>query len=151
MDFNTYLRLNCRLSLLLVKIDLYFDLHLILIKKYFNFGVKITFANKSLEKLANDDRQMLNALGKNRATLFRRRLAQLADASSLEDLRYIAGNFHELKNDRKGQWSCNLDQPYRLIFTPHENPIPMNKDGQYIWLEIFGIDILEIVNYHKEK
>lgn len=124
---------------------------MILIKKYYNFVVKISFANKTIEKLANDDRKMLKTLGKTRAILFRRRLAQLADAVSLEDLRHLAGNFHELRNNRKGQWSCDLDQPYRLIFTPHENPIPINNDGQYIWLVIFGVDIIEIFNYHKEK
>jgi len=45
---------------------------------------------------------------------------------------------------------CDLDQPYRLIFEPHENPIPANEHGQYIWLKIAGIEIIEIVNYHKE-
>ena len=35
----------------------------------------------------------------------------------------------------KGQWACNLDQPYRLIFVPQENPIPTNEDGKCIWIE----------------
>jgi len=26
----------------------------------------------------------------------------------------------------------------------------MNEHAQYIWLEIKGVDIVEIVNYHKE-
>jgi proteic killer suppression protein len=113
--------------------------------------VKISFADKKLEKMANDDRKMLSALGKIRATILRRRLTQLEDAATLEEVRYLAGNYHELKNDRKGQWGCDLDQPYRLVFTPHENPIPTNEDGQYIWLEITGVEVIDIVNYHKEK
>ena len=113
--------------------------------------MEITFTDKKLEKLANDDRKILKELGKIRATILRRRLTQLEDAITLEEVRNLPGNYHELKNDRKGQWSCDLDQPYRLVFTPHENPIPINADGQYIWLEITGVEVIEIINYHKEK
>lgn len=56
--------------------------------------------------------------------------------------------YHELTGDRKGQWACDLDQPYRLIFEPHENPIPTDNSGKYIWLEIKGVEILEITDYH---
>jgi proteic killer suppression protein len=113
--------------------------------------VTITFADKKLEKLVNDDRRMLKELGKQRATVLRRRLTQLEDAATLEEVRNLPGYFHELKNDRKGQWACNLDQPYRLVFTPHEKPIPANADGQYSWLEISGVEVIGIINYHKEK
>ena len=113
--------------------------------------MKITFTHKKLDKIANDDRKMVKELGKLRATILRRRLTQLEDAATLEEVRNLPGNYHELKNNRKGQWGCDLGQPYRLVFTPHENPIPSNADGQYIWLEITGVEIIEIINYHKEK
>jgi proteic killer suppression protein len=113
--------------------------------------VKITFKNKKLEKLVNNDREMVKELGKIRATILRRRLTQLEDAKTLEAIRFFPGNYHELKNNRKGQWSCDLDQPYRLIFTPQEKTIPTNEDGQYIWIEISELEVIEIINYHKEK
>jgi proteic killer suppression protein len=113
--------------------------------------VKITFSDKKLEKLANDDRRMLKELGKLRAEKLKARLTQLRFATSLEDVRFLPGNFHELSHNRKGQWACDLDQPYRMVFIPHENPIPANDAGQYLWLEITGIEIVEIINYHKEK
>lgn len=113
--------------------------------------MKITFSDKKLRKLANDDRLMVKELGKERAKLLRRRLNQLEDAENLEQVRHLPGHYHELTGNRKGQWACDLDQPYRLIFTPHENPIPANEDGQYIWLEITGVEIIEVTNYHKEK
>jgi proteic killer suppression protein len=94
---------------------------------------------------------LIKEFGKLRAEKIRLRLTQLEDALTLEDVRYLAGNYHELINDRKGQWACDLDQPFRLIFEPHENPIPTDKDGRYIWIEITGVEIIEIVNYHKEK
>lgn len=113
--------------------------------------MKITFADRKFEKLANDDRKLVKEFGKLRAEKIKTRLAQLLFVTTLEDVRYLPGNYHELRNDRKGQWSCDLDQPYRLVFTPHAYPIPVNDDGQYIWFEITGIKVIEIINYHKEK
>lgn len=113
--------------------------------------MEITFTDKKLEKLANDDRKLVKEFGKLRAEKIKARLAQLRFAATLEDVRNLPGNYHELTSNRKGQWACDLDQPYRLVFTPHENPIPSNKHGQYIWLEITGVEIIEVVNYHKEK
>lgn len=108
----------------------------------------ITFSNKKLSKIANDDRKMQKVLGARRAKLFRRRLTQLSASKTLEDVRALPGNYHELKGNRKGQWACDLDQPYRLVFTPQERPIPTNNNGLYCWLEISGIEIIEIINYH---
>jgi proteic killer suppression protein len=113
--------------------------------------MEISFTDKKLAKLVNDDRKLEREFGKIRAEKIRTRLSQLRGATTLEDVRNLAGNYHELKSNRKGQWACDLDQPYRLVFTPHENPIPTNVNGQYIWIEISGVEIIEIINYHKEK
>jgi proteic killer suppression protein len=77
--------------------------------------------------------------GKERANLFLRRLIELEGASSLEECRNLPGKYHAFVGDRKGQWACNLEHPYRLIFEPHENPIPTDSSGRYIWIEIKGI------------
>ena len=115
------------------------------------FAMNITFDKKKLEQYANNDRLALKDLGKIRAALYKERLDDIRAATTLEDIRHLPGNFHELKSNRKGQWACDLDQPYRLVFEPHENPIPTNENGQYIWIDIKGVEILEIVNYHKER
>ncbi len=111
----------------------------------------ISFADKDLKKWADDDRKALKEMGKLRAGTYKRRLTQLQVATTLEDVRYLAGNYHELKNNRKGQWACDLDQPYRLVFKPQEEPIPTNEVGQYTWSAINGVELIEIINYHKEK
>lgn len=113
--------------------------------------MEITFADKKFGELANDDRKRVKEFGKLRADKIKARLTQLMAATNLEEVRYLPGNFHELTNNRKGQWACDLDQPYRLVFTSHERPIPTNEHGQYVWMEITGIEVIEIVNYHKEK
>ena len=93
--------------------------------------------------MANDDRFAIRKLGTIRAGLYKARLDDLAAAFSLEDVRYLPGHFHELKEDRKGQWACDLDQPYRLIFQPHEEPIPEDENGRYIWIEIKGEESIQ--------
>lgn len=108
----------------------------------------ITFDNNKLRKYANDDRLAVKNLGNRVAEIYKRRLDDLEAAESLEDVRYLPGNFHELVGNRKGQWACDLVQPYRLIFTPLENPIPTDKDGKYIWIKIKEVEIIEIIDYH---
>lgn len=140
--------MKCHLVLLLGVI--FFDLHFVLTKINI-FVVDIIFIDKKFGELVNDDRKCIKEFGALRAKKIRIRLAQLSTASSLEEIRYVPGNYHELTSIRKGQWACDLDHPYRLIFTPLEYPIPTNEDGQYVWIEIKGVVIKEIVNYHKEK
>ncbi|WP_353547581.1 type II toxin-antitoxin system RelE/ParE family toxin [Rhinopithecimicrobium faecis] len=76
------------------------------------------------------------------------RLSDLNTADTLEDVRHLPGKYHELGENRKGQWACHLDGNYRLVFKPHEDPIATNEDGQYVWVEILGIEIIEVVDYH---
>jgi proteic killer suppression protein len=110
--------------------------------------MNITFANNRLSILANDDRKRLKEMGKVRSEKYRLRLNQIQIAQTLEDVRNLPGNYHELLGNRKGQWACDLDQPYRLIFEPHEKPIPTDGHGKYLWFEIKGVEIIEIINYH---
>ncbi len=108
----------------------------------------ISFNNSNLKKYANNQTKGIKALGKIRYKRFKMRLDQLKASKTLEDLRYQAGRFHELKGERKGQWACDLDHPYRLIFKPQEEPIPTDEGGCFIWIEIIAVEILEITDYH---
>jgi toxin HigB-1 len=80
--------------------------------------------------------------------LFNKRLLDLRNSQTLEDVRNLPGHYHELKDNRKGQWACDLDQPYRLVFEPQEKLIPTDNSGKLIWFEIKGVEIIEIVDYH---
>lgn len=110
--------------------------------------MNITFSDKTLKKVINDDRKLYRQYGPKRAGLIKRRLDSLHAAETLEDIRNVPGKFHELTGNRKGTWACDLDHPYRLIFVPHENPIPTDQDGKYIWIEIRGVDVTGITDYH---
>lgn len=108
----------------------------------------IKFDNHHLEKYANKDLVGAKKLGIKRFRKFKQRLDQLKYSKNLEEVRNQPGRFHELTNNRKGQWACDLDQPYRLIFEPQVKPIPTNDDGKYIWLEIKAVAIIKIIDYH---
>lgn len=110
--------------------------------------MNISFKTKKLQKIANDDKAMKKELGGIRAQKFQLRLQQILAADTLEDLRYVSGKYHELTGDRKGQWACSLDGPYRLIFEPYEDPIPSDENGRYLWIEIKEVEMIEIVDYH---
>ena len=110
----------------------------------------IEFQCKELQRCAEDERFATRHLGVVCAKKYHQRLAQLEITANFEELRNAIGRFHELTGDRKGQWSFDLEHPYRLIVTPKTQPIPVDKDGKYIWQEISDALIVEIVNYHKE-
>jgi proteic killer suppression protein len=110
----------------------------------------VTISDRKLEKAANDERKLTKVYGKTRAKLIKRRLDDLLDIDNLEAARHLPGKYHELIANRKGQWACHLDGNYRLIFRPHEDPIPTDPDGRYIWIEILGVEVIEIVDYHRK-
>ncbi|MBO4595536.1 MAG: type II toxin-antitoxin system RelE/ParE family toxin [Bacteroidales bacterium] len=80
-----------------------------------------------------DEKTLLKRYGSLRAQLLIRRIQTIRMSQSFEQLKSFPGHFHELTGDRSGQWACNLDQPYRLIFEDAGNGT---------------VNIIEIVNYH---
>ena len=132
------------------KVALSLQLKITLAVNQYETIMNITYKNKKLKRFAEDYKYSVQKLGPNRSELYVRRIGDLTAAETLEDVKYLPGNWHDLKGNRKGEWACDLDQPYRLIFVPHENPIPTTPDGQYIWSEIKGVEIIDIIDYHEK-
>lgn len=110
--------------------------------------MNITFANKKLEKWANNFAQAQKKLGNERAAKYHQRLGDIRDIESFNELQYLPGKYHNLSGNRNGQWACDLDHPYRLIFEPGEDPVPTNEHGTPILTEMKIVEIIEIVDYH---
>ncbi len=55
---------------------------------------------------------------------------------------------HQLTEDRKGQFSVDLVHPYRLVFTPNHEPVPLAEDGGINLQQVTEIKILEVIDYH---
>lgn len=74
---------------------------------------------------------------------------ELSAADCLDDISKLPGaRCHPLTGNRNGQFSVDLDHPYRLIFIPANDPIPLGKDGGMEWKKITEVEIVEIADTH---
>jgi len=113
----------------------------------------ISFKNAKLEKDFNEGKQLEKVHGSLRAKKIRIRLAELRAAVSL----YVfwppkspPSRCHELtQGERKGQLSVDLDHPYRLIFVPNHNPVPVKPDGGLDWKQVTAILITGVEDTHE--
>ena len=108
----------------------------------------IIFLDESLRRTVNNEKRLRRKFPGRRGKLIRQRLDELWAAVTLEDLRGLPGHCHELKYDRAGQLAIDLDQPFRLIFEPANNPIPRHSGGNLDWTRVTAVRIIEVVDYH---
>jgi plasmid maintenance system killer protein len=114
--------------------------------------MNIRFKNKKLEKSFNEGAQLEKLHGALRAKKIRLRMKELRAASTLMDLwppKSPPARCHELiEGQRSGQLSVDLDHPYRLIFVPDHDPLPVREDGGLDWSKVTGILILRVEDTH---
>ncbi len=111
--------------------------------------MEITFGTSKLKKEVNDDKLRIRRYGPRRAALIQRRLDDLRGAEVLEDIRLLSGHrCHELTGDRDGRLSIDLDHPYRLLFEPADEPIPLKIDGGPDWSKVTAVRIIEVADTH---
>lgn len=111
----------------------------------------ISFRTSKLCKECNDYTKLVKKHGNQCAKLIRRRLDDLADVDSLNDLRYLPqARCHELKGNRKGQLALDVKHPFRLIIEPNHKPIPTKEDGGLDWKAVTAITVLGVEDYHGE-
>jgi len=111
--------------------------------------VEISFKSKKLQKTCNSDKELLKEYGKTCARKFRARLDDLNAAPNLEVFRNLPGRCHELKGDRKGQLSLDLEHPLRLIFEPSGEGIQTKDDGGLDWKSVKAVVILGVEDTHE--
>jgi proteic killer suppression protein len=104
--------------------------------------------NKKLRKILEDENKIRKKYGIDMAEKIMQRIDDMKCAENLEILMKLPGNHHPLTGDRKGQFACNLVQPYRLIYRPANDTLPIDDNGNLIYSEITIVEILEIVDYH---
>lgn len=110
--------------------------------------MEIQFKTGKLRKSCTDAKVMMKTHGPKRAKILRRRFDQLLAAPTLEVMRGLPGNCHELSGNRVGTLAIALDGPYRLIFEPAGNPRPQLEDGGLDWQGVTAVRVLEVENYH---
>jgi len=112
----------------------------------------ISFKNNKLAKSFNERAQFEKIHGVLRARKIRIRMKELRAATSLMDFwppKSPPGRCHELTEGRRsGQLSVDLDHPYRLVFIPDHDPVPMREDGGLDWSQVTAVKILGVEDTH---
>jgi toxin HigB-1 len=98
--------------------------------------MKLLYKNNKLEKSFNTDKGLAKSYG-TLAKKIKQRRQQLESAENLGVIAQLpALRLHQYHGDRKGTWSIDIHQNWRILFEIDQNPIPTVKDG--------GIDLQAI-------
>ena len=111
--------------------------------------MEILFKSKKLRKECTTERLLVRKFGKEQAEKITQRLIGLKSANSLKDISSIPSyRLHELKGSRKGQFSIDLRQPFRLIFEPvSELSFEQRKELD----KVHAVRILSVEDTHENK
>jgi proteic killer suppression protein len=114
--------------------------------------VEIVFTSKRLRKICNDHSQAVKKWGSDNARLLRKVLDEMYDSDNLAIFlslpRVRNSRCHPLRKDLKGKYAIDLRHPYRLIFEPANEPLPLKRDGSLDCEKVTVIRILKKEDYH---
>lgn len=109
----------------------------------------IRFNTQKLAKTINIEKKRRGKYGPKAAAKIEQRLNELSAADTLADMaNFLAARCHELTGQFKGWYSVDLPMPYRLVFVPDHDPIPMTEDGGHDLKAITEIQINGILDTH---
>ena len=108
----------------------------------------IIYLTDKLKDIFNDSKALRATYGAHIAKQIRKRLDDLAAVNNLDEMRFLPGKFHPLREDRAGQFAVSLDHHNRLIFEPANEPLPTREDGGLDWKKVTAVRIIEVKDYH---
>ena len=112
--------------------------------------MEIYFKTTKLRKQLTTAKTMVATHGPKRAKLLQRRLSEIEASPNLQVLSRLPGpRLHPLTENRRGQVSVDLDQPYRLLFVPDHDPVPELPSGGTDLRAVTKVMIIEITNTHE--
>jgi plasmid maintenance system killer protein len=112
--------------------------------------VDIIFESQKFRKECNEVKLLIRKVGPEMAKRIIQRLDELRAADKLADISHLPPpRLHELIGNRKGQFSIDLKQPYRLLFVPANDPIPLKPDGGVDLTKVTIVRILGVEDTHE--
>ena len=108
--------------------------------------MEIRFKDKHLRELCEKQATAAKKLGDAGARKLRSRLSDLTAVACVTDL--VAGNPHQLKGKRLGQFALDLAGGLRLVFAPANEPVPTREDASIDWSCVTIVSIEYIGDYH---
>ena len=112
----------------------------------------IEFKTRQLEKCCNIYREAVRMWGEPHSKKIYAALDQIKASHNLADV-YSLPNLecHELSNNRQGQFAITTKQPFRLVFEPSHDPVPLKEGGGVDRVLITDILVLEVEDYHGKR
>ena len=111
--------------------------------------MEILFASRKLEKACNIEREGIRMWGPENARKVRQRLAELSAADTLAAMSTLPpARLHPLKGSLRGKFAVDVKHPFRLVFEPAHDPVPLTDDGGMDLNRITRIQVLSIEDYH---
>ena len=109
--------------------------------------MEIFYKSKKLAKVLNSSRLIDKTYGKS-AKKLKIRLDDMATADNLKELMELPGRHHPLTANRNGQFACDLEHPFRLVYEPANEPPPKDENEALIYTEGNIVEIIEVTDYH---
>ena len=110
--------------------------------------MELDFATEALRKRMENEKAMSKTYGE-RARPLKLRLSLLRQAKSLADVPHTPpSRRHKLTGARDGQFAVDLKHPWRLIFEPADDPLPLLEDGGLDLSAVTKIRIIDVTDYH---
>ncbi len=109
----------------------------------------IYFKTKKLQKICSIKSEAIKKLNAKMAQKLQQRMMELSAADSLADVSTLRPTrCHPLKGNRSGQFSVDLDHPFRLIFIPATDVITEKNSAMLDLSQIDAIEIIDILDTH---
>lgn len=110
--------------------------------------MEISYKNNKLEQKLNTDKGLAKSYG----TLAKKVKQRMTELKSAINLQVIADNkvlrLHPYKGDRKGEWSIDIQENWRICFVINQEPIPFLEDGGVVLSEVSLIKIISLEDPH---
>lgn len=78
----------------------------------------------------------------------KQRLDDIHAAADMSVLRTLPGKHHALSANLAGNWACHIEEPYRLVYQPLGDPLPISEDGHLDLSKVVAVTILGVTDYH---
>ncbi len=111
--------------------------------------MEILFRTRKLQRTMCSKSELIREYGKQNAGVIMRRLAVLDAADCLVDVpREPPDRCHALIGRRKGQYAVDAQHPFRIVFRPADDPLPLDDAGSLDLQRVTSIEILDVKDYH---
>lgn len=111
--------------------------------------MNIVFRTSKLRTIFCSESKLKRTYGPENAKKIKNRMAVLRQARNLAEVPIVPPyRRHQLEGKYKGFFAVDLRHPFRLIFKPKNDPLPILEDGGPDLAAITEIEITSVEDYH---